>query len=89
MNLLTTLCSRRTWFGSHDIARGNPLVQSANPGCYSVTRIQYVPDVTSAGYYPADLKFNCISPSSAIAEKAWKYKSTADLSNMLFILLLH
>jgi len=77
MNLLTTLCSGRNWIGSHNCAREKTLVHCVACSCYSMPRIQYVPEVTSAGYYSAELEFNCISPSSAIAEKAWKYKSTA------------
>jgi len=77
MYLLTTLCSGRNWIGSHNCAGENPLFHSVASSCYSVPRIQYVPDVISTVYYPADLEFNCISPSSAIAEKAWKYRSTA------------
>jgi len=75
--MLTTLRSGRTWFGSHNRAREIPLVQSVLSGCYSVPRIQYVPAVPSAGYYPSELEVNCISPSSAVTENAWRYIGTA------------
>ena len=49
--------------------------------------IQSLPVAPSAGDYPSELEVNCTSPSSTVAENAWRYNGTAEISTSVFTLL--
>jgi hypothetical protein len=74
MNGLTNQLCEQTRFGSRRIPTELSRVQSVLPGCYDI----FVhTGGFFCGHYHSEVEVNGTSPSSAVAEIAWKYTSTA------------
>jgi hypothetical protein len=70
--IVTSLRSRRKWFVFHNWATEHPSVQFVLSGCHTMPSIQYIPVDLPAGNYPSEVEVNGTSPSSAVAENAWR-----------------
>jgi len=75
--MLISMRSERTGFGTPNCAKEIPLVQSFLSGCHSMPLVQSIPAVPCAVDNPSENEANCTSPSSAVAENAWRYIGTA------------
>jgi len=75
--MMNNLLSGRTWLDSRNCETDLSLVQLFHFGSMVMPFVQCVPVVLCAGKYRSNVEVNCRSPSSAVAENAWKYTSTA------------